>query len=183
MHSPKVTAWVAVCSRCIIGPFLMRETISSERYITILEQFVSTQLALEDRPRIEWFMQDGARPHRTQKVSRFLDEYFGNRVIALDYTKFTDTGMDWPTYSPNLTPWDYFLWGALKDAVYGNHRSTLDELESAICVACNSISVETLKDVMPNFILRYATSDCLTFFRLFAENKFFGVQRHLLTVL
>ncbi|GBM33404.1 hypothetical protein AVEN_187204-1 [Araneus ventricosus] len=43
LHSPKVTAWVAVCSRGIIGPFFMRETISSESYITILEQFVSTQ--------------------------------------------------------------------------------------------------------------------------------------------
>ncbi|GBM73819.1 hypothetical protein AVEN_80248-1 [Araneus ventricosus] len=74
LHSPKVTAWVAVCSRGIIGPFFMRETISSERYITILEQFVSTQLALEDQPRIEWFIQDGARPHLTKKVFRFLDE-------------------------------------------------------------------------------------------------------------
>ncbi|GBN99815.1 hypothetical protein AVEN_245888-1 [Araneus ventricosus] len=130
----------------------MRETIFSKRYITILEQFVSTQLALEDRPRIEWFMQDGARPNNTEKVLRFLGEYFGNRVIELDYPKFTGTGMDWPPY--DLTPCDYFLWDTLKDTVYGNHPSTLDELESAICVACNSISIETLKDVMSNFILR-----------------------------
>ncbi|GBM27731.1 hypothetical protein AVEN_25350-1 [Araneus ventricosus] len=106
----------------------MRETISSERYITILEQFVSTQLPLEDRPRIEWFMQDGARPRRTEKVFRFLDEHFGNRVIALDYPKFTGTGMDWPPYSPDLSPRDNFLWGALKDTIYGNHPSKLDEL-------------------------------------------------------
>ncbi|GBL96722.1 hypothetical protein AVEN_111858-1 [Araneus ventricosus] len=132
----------------------MRETISSERYITILELFVSTQLALEDRPRIEWFIQYGARPLRTEKVFRFLDEYFWNRVIALDYPKFTGTGMYWLPYSPDLTPCDYFLWGALKDTVYGNYPSTMDELESAICVACNSISVDTLKDVMSNFILR-----------------------------
>ncbi|GBM79190.1 hypothetical protein AVEN_209519-1 [Araneus ventricosus] len=111
LHSPKVTDWVAVCSRGIIGPFFMRETISSERYIAILEQFISTQLALEDRPRIQWFMQDRARPHRTEKVFRFLDEYFGNRVIALDYPKFLYTGtrMDWPPYWPDLTPCDYFL--------------------------------------------------------------------------
>ncbi|GBN48028.1 hypothetical protein AVEN_55603-1 [Araneus ventricosus] len=145
LHSPKVTAWIEVCSRDIIGPFFMGETISSERYITILEQFVSTQLALEDRPSIEWFMQAGARPLCTEMVFRFLDEYFGNRVIALDYPKFTGTGMDWPPYSPDLTPYD---------TVCGNHPSTLDELESAICVACNSISVETLKDVISNFILR-----------------------------
>ncbi|GBM84133.1 hypothetical protein AVEN_218303-1 [Araneus ventricosus] len=106
LHSLKVIAWVAVCSRGIIGPFFMRETMSSERYITILEQFVSTQLALEDRPRIEWFMQNGCRPHCTEKVFRFLDEYFGNRVIALDYPKCTGARMDWPPYSPDLTPCD-----------------------------------------------------------------------------
>ncbi|GBO16026.1 hypothetical protein AVEN_216859-1 [Araneus ventricosus] len=99
-------------------------------------------------------MQDGARPNRTEKLFRFLDEYFGNRVIALDYPKFTGTEMDWPPYSPDLTPCDYFLWGSWKDIVYRNHPSKLDELESAICVAYNSISVETLKDVMSNFILR-----------------------------
>ncbi|GBN72554.1 hypothetical protein AVEN_123377-1 [Araneus ventricosus] len=99
-------------------------------------------------------MQDGARPHPTEKVFRFFDEYFGNKVIALDYPKFTGTGMDWPPYSPDLTPCDYFLWDALNDTVYGNHPSTLDELESAICVARNSISVEILKDVMSNFNLR-----------------------------
>ncbi|GBN16432.1 hypothetical protein AVEN_205336-1 [Araneus ventricosus] len=154
LHSPKVTAWVAECNKGIIGPFSMRGTISSDRYITILDQFVSTQLALEDRPRIEWFIQDGTRRRRTDKVFRFLDEFFGNRVIELDYPKFTGTGMDWPPYSPDLTPCDYFLWSALKDTVYGNHPSTLDELEPVISVACNSISVETLKDVMTNFILR-----------------------------
>ncbi|GFV64765.1 uncharacterized protein TNCV_3275361 [Trichonephila clavipes] len=80
-------------------------------------------------------MQDGARPHRTEQVFRFLDEYFGNRVIALEYPKFTGAGMDWPQYSLDLTPCDYFLWGALKDIVYSKHPAALDELESAIiCV-------------------------------------------------
>ncbi|GBM44773.1 hypothetical protein AVEN_164928-1 [Araneus ventricosus] len=169
----------------------MRETISIERYITILEHFVSTQLALEDRPRMEWFIQDGARPHRAEKVFRFLHEYFGNRVIALDYPKFTGTGMVWLPYSSDLTPCHYFLCGALKDTVYGNHPSMLDELESAICLACNSISFETLKDVMSNFILRlrhliFSNGEHFanivqrlldfTFFRPLAKNKFFGVQ-------
>ena len=138
----------------IIGPFFVRETITTERYVTILEQFVSTQLALEDRPSANWFMQDAARPRRTDKVFRFLHEYFGNRVIVLDYPQFTDTGKAWPAYFPDLNPCDFFLWGALKDTVYGNHSANLDELELLIGVACDSISVETLQDVMSNFIVR-----------------------------
>ncbi|GBL79126.1 hypothetical protein AVEN_92377-1 [Araneus ventricosus] len=160
LYSPKVTVWAAVCSRGIIGPFFIRETVTSERYVAILEQFVATQQVLEDRPRTEWFMQDGAQPHRTEQVFRFLDEYFGNRVIALEYPKFTGAGMDWPPYSPDLTPCDYFLWGTLKDIVYPKHPATLDELESAICVACESISVETLRNVMANFILRLSHLCC-----------------------
>ncbi|GFT50691.1 uncharacterized protein TNCV_567891 [Trichonephila clavipes] len=144
----------AVCSRGIIGPFFIPETVTSERYVTILEQFVTTQQVSENRPRTEWFMQDGARPHRTEQVFRFLDEYFGNRVIALEYPKFTGASMDWPPYSSDLTPCDYFLWGTLKDIVYSKHPATLDELESVICVACESISVEILRNVRGNFILR-----------------------------
>lgn len=82
----------------------MREMITSGRYVAILEQFVTIQLVLEDRPGTERFMQDGAQPHRTEQVFRFLDEYFGNRVIALDYPKFTCTGMAWPPYSPETIP-------------------------------------------------------------------------------
>ena len=51
----------------------------------------STLSALEDRPGTDWFMQDGARPHRTVKDFRFLHEKFGNTIIALDYPKFTNT--------------------------------------------------------------------------------------------
>ena len=43
----------------IIGPFFVRGTITTERYVKILEQFVSTQLAIEDRPGTDLFMQDG----------------------------------------------------------------------------------------------------------------------------
>ena len=84
----------------IIGPFFVRVTIITERFVTILEQFISTQLALEDLPGANWFMQDGARLHRKDKVIRFLHEYFGNEVIALDYPQFTDKGKAWTPYFP-----------------------------------------------------------------------------------
>ena len=105
-------------------PFFRTRTITTERYVTILELFVSTQLALEDRPGTDWFMQDRAQPHQTDKVFRFLHEYFGDTVIVLDYPKFTNTGIAWLPYSPDLSPCDFFLWGALKDIVYLNNPAT-----------------------------------------------------------
>lgn len=162
LHCPKLTVWAAVCSRGIIGPFFIHGTITSERYVAILRQFVATHRAFEDPPDSEWFMQDGARPHRTEQVFSFLHEYFGERVIALDYPKCTRAGMDWPPYSPDLTPCDYFLWGALKDTVYRNNPTTLDELAQSICEATESISVQTLQDVMANFIARLRHLSCIS---------------------
>ena len=78
--------------------------ITTKRHVTILEQLVSTQLAVEDRPSANWFMQDAARPRRTYKLFRFLHEYIGNRAIVLYYPQFTDTGKAWPPYFPNLSP-------------------------------------------------------------------------------
>ena len=60
LYSIKVTVWVAISSKDIIGPFFFRETVTSQRYIEILEQFVAKQQALEDQPESAWFMQDGA---------------------------------------------------------------------------------------------------------------------------
>ena len=97
-------------------------------------------------------MQDAVRPRRTDKVFRFLHEFFGNRVIVLDYLQFTDTGKAWPPYFPDLSPCDFFLWSALKDAVYRNNPTALDE--SLNSVACDSISVEALQDMVSTFIVR-----------------------------
>lgn len=42
------------------SPFFMQKKITNEHYVTILREFVSTQLALQDRQGIDWFMHDGA---------------------------------------------------------------------------------------------------------------------------
>ena len=154
LYSPKVTVWAAISSKGIIGPFFFRETVTSQRYIEILEQFVATQQALEDQPESAWFMQDGARPHRTAQVFEFLQEYFDNRVIALDYPSFSGKGMDWPPYSPDLNLCDYFLWGALKDTVFQKSPTTVQELEQLICESCATISIDTLQKVTQNFVFR-----------------------------
>ena len=89
-----------------------------------------------------WFQQDGARPSRS-----LLYEHFGNQVIALDFKNHFEGGMDWPPYSPDLNPCDFFLWGYLKDRVYQEPLSSLSELESALVREVSAIEVTTLKSV------------------------------------
>lgn len=154
LYSPKVTVWAAVSSRGVIGPVFLRDTVTSKRYIEILREFVAIENALVDSSATSWFMQDGARPHRTADVFRFLEEYFDNRVIALNYSCFTGKGIDWPPYSPDLNPCDFFLWGHLKDAVYRKNPQTLEQVEEIISDECAAVSLTTLQKMSANFVLR-----------------------------
>ena len=40
--------------------------------------------------------------------------------------------MPWPALSPGLSPLDFWLWSYLKNKVYANAVTTLDELRQAI---------------------------------------------------
>jgi len=153
LHPKKTTAWVAISSMGIIGPIFLHDTVTSERYIEILNQFIGIANSLADL-NVAWFQQDGARPHRTNSIFELLSEYFGERVIALDYHGATETGIDWPAYSPDLNPCDFYLWGYLKDKVYQTNPKTIEDLEAAIHRETEAISVETLAKVIENFQLR-----------------------------
>jgi hypothetical protein len=48
---------------------------------------------------------------------------FGERIISKDI---------WPPRSPDLTPLDYYLWGAMKGAVYKDNPHTLLEPKEEI---------------------------------------------------
>lgn len=98
-----------------------------------------------------WYQQDGARPHRTQEVFDVVKEHFGGRIIALDAFRFTGDGIDWPPYSPDLNPCDFFLWGYLKDNVYRCAPRTLDDLKNSISEFISKIEREMVLKVMQGF--------------------------------
>src|ERR1700722_14562276 len=96
--------------------------------------------------------QDGATPHRTKDVFETLFNCFNTPVIGLNYPKFAKGGLEWPPYSPDLNPLDFFFWGYLKDKVYKNNPRTLSELKNAIIVEINNIEVQVLQCVIQNFV-------------------------------
>ncbi len=69
------------------------------------------------------------------------------------YPKFTGAGMGRPPHEPHLTHCDYFLWDTLKDTGYRKYLTTLDKLELSIFEAIESISFQTLQDVVANIIV------------------------------
>ncbi len=74
-----------------------------------------------------------------------LTGFFEDRIIS--------KGM-WPARSPNLTPPDFFLWAYLKNSVYFNKPTTVDELKTEIEAQIHNIDENTCKHVFQNMIRR-----------------------------
>jgi hypothetical protein len=73
----------------------------------------------------------------------FLNEIFEEHVISRNL---------WPPCSLDLTPPDFYLWGAAKSAVYCDHPRTLNELKTAITAYIRNITQADLQKVFVNEI-------------------------------
>ena len=56
----------------------------------------------------------------------------------------------WLTLSCDLTPLDYYLWGAVKDNCYAIKPETIDALKDNIRIAIGEIQLHTIKNVLKN---------------------------------
>ena len=98
---------VRIQFRGIIGPFFFANeqeeavTVNDDRYRPMLNEFLFTKIEAEDIGNI-WFQQDGGTFH-TEEAR--------------------------PPRSCDLTPLDYYLWGAVKDKCYADKPETFDTLK------------------------------------------------------
>lgn len=151
MKPKRISVWCAIGAKGIFGPIFFDHNVTGASYRKmLLEEFIPYAQAL-DAVDNNWFMQDGALPHRTNDVFDVLDHHFPRRVIALDFPDRRDGGLDWPPYSPDLNPCDYFFWGYLKDRVYQDNPATIEELKAAITREINAIEKTTLENVVEGF--------------------------------
>ncbi|GBL99571.1 hypothetical protein AVEN_68835-1 [Araneus ventricosus] len=133
LNSQKVTVWWGFTAAFIVGPFVLEEigpsdtvpcTVNGTRY----ESLWRNQLipALQQRECVDStiFMQDGAPPNIATPVKQLLNLHFGNdRIISCHFP----TAL--PPRSPDLNPCDFWLWGYLKDVVYGGPIANFAELK------------------------------------------------------
>lgn len=158
LHPKKLTVWGGLCSQGILGPFFLHEgqTIDQTVYRELLEKAFDQA---EAKGWIDsfWFQQDGATPHIASQNMELIHRKFAGRVISRNYPNMFKQGLAWPPYSPDLTPMDYFVWGFIKDKVYKNKPTTLQELRARIEQEFECIRAETLQKVMENFEKRIRT--------------------------
>lgn len=158
----KVTVWVAIGWYGIIGPYFFEDddgrttTVNQVNYRQMIQDFYLPELRQLSRRRgndikmrTQWFQQDGAPPHTARATRQFLRTQFPGRVISL----YED--IEWPPYSPDLTPPDFFLWGYLKDRIYANPKPRdIEQLKANIRRVIQNIPHETFPNVMNNVAVR-----------------------------
>lgn len=125
----------------VVCVHIYEENLNGERYLNILKTVVLP--ALENLPVLEYtkavYQQDGAPPHSALVVSEFLEREFDGNWIA------NNAPINWPPRSPDLTPMDYYLWGAVKDKVYSTTPTTLENMKDRVRNALNSLTAEVLR--------------------------------------
>ncbi len=83
----------------------------------IIQDFIA--LLKEDR-QCAWFQQDGTTAHMAEKAMDVLAKFFEDRIISKGR---------WLARSLGITPPDFLLWAYLKNNVYWNKPSSVDELK------------------------------------------------------
>ena len=155
LHSAKVTAWCALSSIGIIGPFWFQDdqgkttTVNQKRYQQVIRKFSrSLKRGKGVILKEQWFMQDGAAPHAANDTVKLLREKIEERIIS------RRTENPWAPHSPDLNPLDFFLWGYAKDNVFKSTPKNLEDLKASITSFVRRIPVDMCKRVVDNFITR-----------------------------
>ncbi len=127
------------------------ETVDNENYVKMLGDEFLPFLDRNNLLEISHLMQDGATPHTCNASLDYLHGFFGERIISGRYRERYGYGLTWPSYSPDMNPCDFFLWGYLKDRVYRNRPTTIIELKQAILDEAANIPADVLARTINNF--------------------------------
>ena len=99
----------------------------------MLNEFLFTKIKGKDIGNI-WFQQNGATFHTAEVTLDVLHSVFEDRIIS------RRADVVWPPRSCDLTPLDYYLWGAVKDKCYADNPETIDALLTYLIGHNNSIN-------------------------------------------
>ncbi|GFX08071.1 transposable element Tcb1 transposase [Trichonephila clavipes] len=130
-----VNVWVGIVGDSLLGPYILPPRLDSHKYLVFLQEVLPELLTDVSAPirRRMWFQQDGAPSHYARHVREHLDRTFPNRWIG------RGGPVAWPPRSPDLSPQDFFLWGAMKGLVYDTPVVSEMDLVARISIAAARI--------------------------------------------
>ena len=109
----------------------------------MLKEFLFTKIEEKDIDNT-WFQQDGDMCHTAETTLDVLRPVFQDRIIN------RKADVVWPSRSCDLTPLDYYLWGAAKDKCYTGKPETIDALKHNIREAIDEIQLHIIDNVLKN---------------------------------
>jgi len=130
-----VNVWCGVLGNKLIETFVFDNNLTGN----VNEVYLRNELPglLEDIPLLirshMYFQHDGAPPHCTRHVRDYLNEFFPNRWLG------RGGPVAWPPRSPDLTPFDYFLWGDMMAFVYETKVDSRAALRDRIFAAAEHL--------------------------------------------
>ena len=80
-HDEKILVWLAISTEGIIGPYFFQESIYKDSYLEMFKIFFWHGHAQRPNSANYYYQQDGATPHTTHIVQKWLNEKFSNRFV------------------------------------------------------------------------------------------------------
>ena len=119
--------WAALIDgRVILHWFEEGKTVNQQVYLDMLQSVLWPKVARNCQRKQYWMQQDGARCHTTALVLDWWFDNFGDRVIS----NLTDHV--WPPRSPDLSPLDFWFWGACMAMLRKNKITTMNGVIDAV---------------------------------------------------
>ncbi|GFY09750.1 DUF4817 domain-containing protein [Trichonephila clavipes] len=130
-----VNVWAGIMGDSLLGPYILPPRLDSHKYLVFLQEVLPELLTDVPAPirRRMCFQQDGAPSHYARHVREHLDRTFPNIWIECGGP------VAWPPGSPDLSPLDFFLWGAMKGLVYDTPVVSEMDLVARISIAAARI--------------------------------------------
>ena len=142
----KVAVWVAIGWYGIIGPYFFENddgrtvTVNQYNYRCMIQEFYLPELRQQARRwdneiqmRTQWLQQDGAPPHTARATREFLRRQFPGHLISLY------ENVEWPPYSPDLTPPDFFLKANIQREIQNIPRETFPSVMNNVAVRVQAV--------------------------------------------
>lgn len=126
-----VNVWCGILGDNLLGPHFLPPRLNAGNYLEFLQEVLPEFLM--DVPvnlfAQHWFQHDGCPAHYGRAVRAHLDQVYPGRWIG------RGGAVEWPARSPDLTPSDFYLWGAMETAVYETPVDDVDDLMARIVMA------------------------------------------------
>lgn len=140
--------WAGIIGTHIIGPYFFENSVNTDTYLEMLEEFAIPELrALGYDIETIWFQHDGAPAHRALDTRDWLSAHF-RHWIGIGGT------IHWPARSPDFNPLDFFLWGALKNAINRIRPPNINALKTLIQETIGMVREDSLQAMHTNLQYR-----------------------------